>query len=251
MNILLTGATAGFGKQIAIDLINQGHTVIGTGRREQNLTQLQQTLGDKFVPLCFDIADLQATKEAISSLPENMVNNIDVLINNAGLALGLEPAHNADFTDWQTMINVNVMGLTHLTRIILPTMVANNSGLIINVGSTAGNNPYFGANVYGATKAFVKQFSNNLRADLYGKKVRVTNLEPGMCGDTEFSNVRFKGDDIKADGVYENIDYVTPEDISNIVSWLVAQPEHININSLEVMPTAQTYAGLKVSKNQN
>lgn len=250
MIALVTGVTAGFGKQIAINLVNQGYTVIGTGRRHDKLTELQTRLGDGFIPLCFDIADLDATKQAIASLPTDVLNNIDVLVNNAGLALGLEPAHKADFTDWQNMINVNVMGLTHLTHLILPNMVAKNAGLIINVGSTAGNNPYFGANVYGASKAFVKQFSKNLRADLYGTKVRVTNLEPGMCGDTEFSNVRYKGDDKKVATIYDGVDYVTPQDIANIVSWLVSQPEHININSMEVMPTAQTYAGLKVSRNQ-
>ncbi|WP_434354325.1 SDR family NAD(P)-dependent oxidoreductase [Psychrobacter sp. HD31] len=251
MIALVTGATAGFGKQIAIDFINKGYTVIGTGRRASKLDELQSKLGDKFVPLCFDVADLTDTKAAIESLPASLLDHIDILVNNAGLALGLESADKADFADWQNMINVNVTGLAHLTRLILPKMVANNSGLIINVGSTAGNHPYFGANVYGATKAFVKMFSNNLRADLYGKNIRVTNLEPGLTGGTEFSNVRFKGDDKKAQSVYEDINYVTAQDIANIVMWLAEQPEHVNINSLEVMPTAQTYAGLKVSKVNN
>lgn len=251
MIALVTGATAGFGKQIVIDFINKGYTVIGTGRRASKLDELQSKLGEKFVPLCFDVADLNDTKTAIESLPASLLDHIDILVNNAGLALGLESADKADFADWQNMINVNVTGLAHLTRLILPKMVANNSGLIINVGSTAGNHPYFGANVYGATKAFVKMFSNNLRADLYGKNIRVTNLEPGLTGGTEFSNVRFKGDDKKAQSVYEDINYVTAQDIANIVMWLAEQPEHVNINSLEVMPTAQTYAGLKVSKVNN
>ena len=249
MNILITGVTAGFGKQIAIDLINKGHTVIGTGRRQANLEQLQQQLGERFIPLTFDIADLSATKIALATLPADLLTNIDVLINNAGLALGLEPADKTDFADWQQMVNTNVMGLIHLTHEILPHMVANNDGYIMNLSSTAGNYPYFGGNVYGATKAFVTQFSLNLRADLVGKNIRVTNIEPGLCGGTEFSNVRFHGDDSKASQVYENIDYITPQDISNMVMWLVEQPKHVNINRIEVMPTAQTFAGLKVVKD--
>lgn len=249
MNILITGVTAGFGKQIAIDLINKGHTVIGTGRRQANLEQLQQQLGERFIPLTFDIADLSATKIALATLPADLLTNIDVLINNAGLALGLEPADKTDFADWQQMVNTNVMGLIHLTHEILPHMVANNDGYIINLSSTAGNYPYFGGNVYGATKAFVTQFSLNLRADLVGKNIRVTNIEPGLCGGTEFSNVRFHGDDSKASQVYENVEYITPQDISNMIMWLVEQPKHVNINRIEVMPTAQTFAGLKVVKD--
>ena len=248
MNILVTGVTSGFGKAIAELLIAKGHTVIGTGRRQAKLTELKQQFGDNFIPLNFDIADLSATKNALQSLPKEILSNIDVLVNNAGLALGLEPADKADFDDWQAMIHTNVLGLAHLTHEILPLMTANNRGYIINIGSTAGNHPYFGANVYGASKAFVKQFSLNLRADLVGKKIRVTNLEPGLSGGTEFSNVRFKGDDEKAKTVYEGVDYIQPTDIANIVAWLIEQPEHVNINQMEVMPTAQTFAGLKVYK---
>lgn len=249
MNILITGVTSGFGKAIAELFISKGHTVIGTGRRQAKLDALKAQFGDCFIPLAFDIADVSATMTALATLPTDLLTNIDVLVNNAGLALGLEPADKADFADWQQMINTNILGLAHLTHAILPHMTAKNSGYVINIGSTAGNYPYFGANVYGATKAFVKQFGLNLRADLVGKKVRVTNLEPGLCGDTEFSNVRFKGDDDKAKTVYDGISFVKPSDIANIVAWLVEQPEHININTLEVMPTAQTFAGLKVVKD--
>ncbi|BFN03057.1 SDR family oxidoreductase (plasmid) [Moraxella sp. K23] len=249
MNILVTGVTAGFGKAIAELLISKGHTVIGTGRRQEKLDEIKSQLGDNFIPMNFDISDLAATKNALQSLPKHLLANIDVLINNAGLALGLEPADNANFNDWQRMINTNVLGLVHLTHQILPFMTAKNSGYVINIGSTAGNHPYFGANVYGATKAFVRQFSLNLRADLVGKKVRVTNLEPGLCGGTEFSNVRFKGDDDKASAVYEGVEYIQPTDIANIVAWLVEQPEHLNVNELELMPTAQTFAGLTVVKD--
>lgn len=248
MNILITGVSAGFGKAIATDLAGQGHTIIGTARRQHKLDELKTKLGDNFIPLCFDIGDLSATKTALQSLPTDLLNRIDVLINNAGLALGLDSADKADITDWQTMINTNTLGLVNITREILPVMVAKNDGLIINISSTAGNYPYFGANVYGATKAFVTQFSLNLRADLVGKNVRVTNLEPGLCGGTEFSNVRFKGDEQKVIKTYEKVDYITPQDIANMVSWLISQPKHININRLEVMPTAQTFAGLTVYK---
>ena len=151
-------------------------------------------------------------------------------------------------SDWQTMINTNTLGLVNITHEILPNMVAKNDGLIINISSIAGNYPYFGGNVYGATKAFVTHFSLNLRADLIGKNVRVTNIEPGLCGDTEFSNVRFHGDDERASKVYENVEFIRPQDISNMVLWLINQPKHININRLEVMPTAQTFAGLTVHK---
>lgn len=246
MKILLTGATAGFGKQIAIDLVKAGHRVIGTGRRQNRLDALQDELGDDFIPLCFDVTDSNATRHALAGLD---LSDVDVLINNAGLALGLSSADQTDFADWQTMINTNITGLALITHEVLPLMVAKNDGLIINIGSTAGNHPYFGANVYGASKAFVKQFSLNLRADLLGKNIRVTNLEPGLCGDTEFSHVRFGGDEDKVAQTYANVAYITPKDIANMILWLINQPKHININRLEVMPTAQTFAGLTVARS--
>lgn len=249
MNILVTGVTAGFGKAIAELLISKGHTVIGTGRRQEKLDELQTQLGGNFIPLNFDVSDLPATKTALQTLPNDVLNNLDVLVNNAGLALGLEPADKTDFADWQQMVNTNILGLIHLTHEILPLMVANNDGYIINLSSTAGSYPYFGGNVYGATKAFVTQFSLNLRADLVGKNIRVSNIEPGLCGGTEFSNIRFHGDDAKAAQVYDSVQYVTPQDIANMVAWLIEQPKHVNINRIEVMPTAQTFAGLKVVKD--
>ena len=249
MNILVTGVTAGFGKAIAELLISKGHTVIGTGRRQEKLDELKSQLGDNFIPLNFDVSDLPTTKTALQTLPNDLLTNIDVLVNNAGLALGLEPADKTDFADWQQMVNTNILGLIHLTHEILPLMVANNDGYIINLSSTAGSYPYFGGNVYGATKAFVTQFSLNLRADLVGKNIRVSNIEPGLCGGTEFSNIRFHGDDAKAAQVYDSVQYVTPQDIANMVAWLIEQPKHVNINRIEVMPTAQTFAGLKVVKD--
>ena len=155
MNILVTGVTAGFGKAIAELLIAKGHTVIGTGRRQAKLDEIKQQHGDKFIPLAFDITDLQATNSALKTLSNDLLTNIDVLVNNAGLALGLATADQADMNDWQQMINTNTLGLVNITHAILPSMVANNSGYIINISSIAGNYPYLGGNVYGATKAFV------------------------------------------------------------------------------------------------
>ena len=245
---LVTGATAGFGNAICRTLLNAGYLVIGTGRRYERLVQLQQEYGQNFLPLAFDIADRNATETALKSLPPEW-QAIDLLVNNAGLALGLESADKANLDDWEKMIDTNVKGLVTMTRLVLPQMVARNQGHIINLGSIAGSYAYPGGNVYGGTKAFVKQFSLNLRADLAGTNIRVSNVEPGLCGGTEFSNVRFKGDDARADKLYENVQYVTPQDIANIVLWLNQQPEHININRIEVMPTAQTFAPLNVARN--
>ena len=247
---LITGATAGFGTEICRTLIQAGYFVIGTGRRTERLTSLKAELGEKFLPLAFDISDRLATQEAIKSLPTQW-KNIDLLVNNAGLALGLESADKANLDDWEQMIDTNIKGLVNITRFVLPQMVERNAGHIINLSSIAGTYPYPGGNVYGGTKAFVTQFSLNLRADLAGKNIRVTSVEPGLCGGTEFSNVRFKGDNERAEKLYENVQYVTPQDIANMVLWLNQQPEHVNINRIEVMPTAQTFAPLNVARNSN
>ena len=245
---LVTGATAGFGAAICRTLIKNGYRVIGTGRRVARLEQLQQELGENFHFLAFDISDRQATEDAFHSLPDSW-QSIDLLVNNAGLALGLESADKANLDDWMQMIDTNIKGLVTITRLVLPQMVERNSGYIINLGSIAGNYAYLGSNIYGGTKAFVKQFSLNLRADLASTAIRVTNIEPGLCGGTEFSSVRFKGDDERAAKVYENVQSVQPEDIANTVLWLVQQPAHVNVNRIEIMPVAQTYAGLKVVKD--
>ena len=247
---LVTGATAGFGTEICRTLIQAGYFIIGTGRRTERLTSLKAELGEKFLPLAFDISDRLATQEAIKSLPTQW-KNIDLLVNNAGLALGLESADKANLDDWEQMIDTNIKGLVNITRFVLPQMVERNTGHIINLSSIAGTYPYPGGNVYGGTKAFVTQFSLNLRADLAGKNIRVTSVEPGLCGGTEFSNVRFKGDNERAEKLYENVQYVTPQDIANMVLWLNQQPEHVNINRIEVMPTAQTFAPLNVARNSN
>ena len=244
---LVTGATAGFGLAICKKLIEAGYKVIGTGRRADRLAEIHSQLGNNFLPLAFDIRDEQATINALRTLPEGW-QAVDLLVNNAGLALGLEPAHKADLQDWYQMIDTNIKGLITITRLVLPNMVARNHGQIINLSSIAGTYPYPGGNVYGGTKAFVTQFSLNLRADLAGKNIRVTSIEPGLCGGTEFSNVRFKGDDARVEKLYENVQYVTPQDIANMVLWLNQQPEHVNINRIEVMPTAQSFNPLKVTK---
>lgn len=247
MIILVTGATAGFGETITARFIDAGHKVIATGRRTERLQKLKDKYGDKVLPLQLDVRDRAAIEQAISQLPAEW-QAIDILVNNAGLALGLEPAQNANPDDWETMIDTNAKGLVLVTRAVLPGMVARNKGHIINIGSTAGSWPYQGGNVYGATKAFVRQFSLNLRTDLHGTAVRVTNIEPGLVGGTEFSNVRFKGDDGKASSVYDGTQALTPEDVTEAVFWVSALPAHVNINTLEMMPVSQTYGGLKVAK---
>ncbi|EGI11142.1 NADP-dependent L-serine/L-allo-threonine dehydrogenase YdfG [Escherichia coli H736] len=198
MIVLVTGATAGFGECITRRFIQQGHKVIATGRRQERLQELKDELGDNLYIAQLDVRNRAAIEEMLASLPAEWCN-IDILVNNAGLALGMEPAHKASVEDWETMIDTNNKGLVYMTRAVLPGMVERNHGHIINIGSTAGSWPYAGGNVYGATKAFVRQFSLNLRTDLHGTAVRVTDIEPGLVGGTEFSNVRFKGDDGKAE----------------------------------------------------
>ena len=247
MNVLITGASAGFGEALARRLVAKGHRVIGCARRLDKLNALAQELGELFLPVIMDVSDTASIPQIIADLPEGF-NQIDVLVNNAGLALGTEAAQNASLDDWMRMTDTNIKGLMALTHAVLPAMVARDSGYIINVGSIAGSWPYFGGNVYGATKAFVKQFSLNLRADLVGTQVRVTNLEPGNVAGTEFSNVRYHGDDDKAAQVYDGFKTMTGDDIGDILLWLIESPAHINVNRLEVMPVAQTYNGLTIAK---
>ena len=250
MNVLITGASAGFGKALAERLVANGHRVIGCARRLDKLNALADTLGKAFLPVVMDVSDTAAIPQIIADLPADF-SQIDVLVNNAGLALGTEPAQNANLEDWMRMTDTNIKGLMAVTHAILPAMVARDSGYIINVGSIAGSWPYFGGNVYGATKAFVKQFSLNLRADLIGAQVRVTNLEPGNVAGTEFSNVRYHGDDDKAAQVYDGFKTMSGDDIGDILLWLIESPAHINVNRLEVMPVAQTYNGLTIAKQDS
>ncbi len=250
MIVFVTGATAGFGAAIARQFIRSGHHVVATGRRQDRLDALQEELGPNLFTMTFDVRD-RAEVEAIPSQLPTDFENIDVLVNNAGLALGLEPAHRALLEDWETMIDTNVRALVHITRVLLPGMVERQRGHVINLGSVAAQFPYPGGNVYGATKAFVDQFSLNLRADLLGTPIRVTNIEPGLCGGTEFSNVRFHGDDAKADKIYEGTEPLTAEDIADTVYWVANRPAHVNINSVQLMPVCQAFGPLAIKRNTN
>lgn len=247
MNVLITGASAGFGESLSKLLVAKGHRVIGCARRVDKLNALAENLGELFLPVVMDVNDTASIPQILEDLPADF-KQIDVLVNNAGLALGTEPAYKANLEDWMQMLDTNVKGLIALTHAVLPVMVERDSGYIINVGSIAGSWPYYGGNVYGATKAFVKQFSLNLRADLVGTQVRVTNLEPGNIAGTEFSNVRYHGDDDKAAKVYAGFKNMTGDDIGDILLWLIESPAHINVNRLEVMPVAQTFNGLTIAK---
>lgn len=244
---LITGATAGIGRATAELLAREGHQLILTGRREGVLREVAASLPVPTHCLAFDMCDRAALAAAIASLPPAFAA-VDVLVNNAGLALGLEPADQADFADWETMVQTNILGLLAMTRALLPGMRARGRGHIVNLSSIAGSYPYPGGNVYGATKAFVTQFSLNLKADLIGTPIRVTNIEPGMV-ETEFSNVRFKGDDGRADAVYAGTQPLTAPDIAECVRWAIAQPAHVNINRIEVMPVAQAPAALAVARH--
>lgn len=246
--VLVTGASAGFGLAIARRFAASGSRVILAARRLDRLQTLSAELGPRALPLMLDVGDRAAVVAAIASLPADFAA-VDLLINNAGLALGLEPAQRASLDDWQQMINTNITGLVNVTHAVLPGLVARGRGHIINIGSTAGEWPYPGGNVYGASKAFVHQFSMNLRADLLGTAIRVSNIEPGLCGGTEFSTVRFHGDDAKAAKVYENTQPLTAEDIAETVHWTASLPAHVNINNLQLMPVCQANGPLAVHRS--
>lgn len=237
--IMITGATSGFGEACTRLFVENGWRVIITGRRQHRLDSLQQELGgsDTVHTCCFDISDRQAVEQAFAELPADF-SQIDVLLNNAGLALGLEPAYDTKLDDWEKMVDTNIKGLLYCTRTVLPKMVERKAGYIINIGSVAGNWPYPGGNVYCGTKAFVRQFSLAVRADLLGSNVRVTNIEPGNA-ETEFSMVRFKDDKSRADKVYEGTVALTARDVADTVWWLVNTPSHVNVTTLELMPTQQ------------
>jgi 3-hydroxy acid dehydrogenase/malonic semialdehyde reductase len=246
--ILVTGATAGFGAAIARRFVHAGHRVIAAGRRAERLAALEAELGeDRLLPLTLDVRDRAAVGDAIAALPADWAE-IDVLVNNAGLALGLEPAQRADLDAWDTMVDTNTKGVMYMTRAVLPGMVARDRGHVVNMGSVAALYPYPGGNVYGATKAFVKQFSLNLRADLFGTRVRVTDIEPGLVGGSEFSVVRFGGDAARAAGIYEGTDPLLPEDVAEAVFWVATLPARVNINTLELMPVCQSFARLAIDK---
>jgi 3-hydroxy acid dehydrogenase/malonic semialdehyde reductase len=244
---LVTGATAGFGAAITHRLVRDGWRVVAAARRQERLDELAAELGEALLPLRLDVTDAQAVAALPASLPEAW-RDIDALVNNAGLALGLDPAQSAAIEDWDRMVATNVTGLIHVTRALLPGMVTRDRGHIVNLGSIAATYPYPGGHVYGATKAFVKQFSLNLKADLVGTGVRVTDIEPGLCGGTEFSAVRFGGDTERAAAVYQGTTPLTAEDIAEAVAWVLHLPAHVNINRIEMMPTCQASGPLTVKR---
>jgi len=247
MVVFVTGATSGFGLTIARTFAKDGARVVGAGRRKDRLDSLHGEIGDMFLPLAFDVGKRSDAEHAIASLPADFAE-VDILVNNAGGALGLDLAQNASLDDWDAMIDSNVKGVVYCTRLLLTGMVERNRGHIINLGSTAAEWPYPGGNVYGAAKSFVHQFSNNLRADLFGTAVRVTDIQPGLVGGTEFSEVRFKGDKQKARAVYEGTQPLTPEDVADAVHWAATRPAHVNINSIQLMPVSQAYGPLPVKR---
>jgi NADP-dependent 3-hydroxy acid dehydrogenase YdfG len=248
MIVIVTGASSGFGAEIARKFATNGHKVIAAGRRLERLEALAQSLGPNLLPVRMDVTDKESITAALAALPADW-RTIDVLVNNAGLALGVEPAQKASLDDWETMIATNCKGLVTMTHMLLPAMVERGSGTVINIGSTAGAYPYPGGNVYGATKAFVDQFTTNLRADLVGTGVRATNIAPGLCGGTEFSNVRLKGDDAAAAKVYEGTVPLTADDIAETAYWIATLPPHVNINYIEMMPTCQGFSPFTIKRN--
>jgi 3-hydroxy acid dehydrogenase/malonic semialdehyde reductase len=243
--VFVTGASAGFGAAITRRFVAEGARVVAAARSADKLSALASELGEAVLPVVLDVQDAEAVTSVIGALPDDW-GQVDVLVNNAGLAKGLEPAHRAQLADWDQMIATNVTGLVHVTRALLPGMVERGRGHVINIGSIAGTYPYPGGNVYGATKAFVHQFSLNLRSDLHGTGVRVTNIEPGMVGGTDFSKVRFDGDEAKAGNVYAGTTPLTAEDVAESVHWASAQPPHVNVNVIEIMPVVQSSAALQI-----
>lgn len=248
LTVLITGASSGFGEACAHHFAATGARIIICARRKQRIETLAQKLAETSDVLAesLDVRDKDAVFEFINQLPEAW-QSIDLLVNNAGLALGLDAADNASLDDWDTMIDTNIKGLNYMTRAVLPGMVQRKKGHIINIGSIAGSYAYPGGNAYGGTKAYVQQFSRNLRADLVGKNIRVTNIEPGLA-ETEFSVVRFHGDIDKAQNVYQGTHPLFADDIARTVVWAATQPEHVNINTIEVMPTCQAWGPLAVHK---
>lgn len=250
--LFITGATSGFGEACARRFAAAGWSLILTGRREDRLTALADELSAQIdvLPLVVDVRDRQAMQEVILSLPPRF-SKLRGLINNAGLALGTSPTQDCDLDDWDIMVDTNIKGLLYSTRLLLPRLIAHGAGAsIVNLGSIAGNWPYPGSHVYGASKAFVRQFSLNLRCDLQGTGVRVTNLEPGLC-ESEFSLVRFSGDQSKCDAVYAGANPIQPKDIAETIFWVLSQPAHININSLELMPITQSWNNFAITRGSS
>ncbi len=245
--ILITGASAGFGAASADRFAAQGWRVIACARRAERLRRLIDAHGAKRVhAAAFDIRDADAMQAALDSLP-SAFRGIDVLINNAGLALGTAPAQRNDLAQWRQMIDTNITALATLTHKLLPGLIERR-GAIVNISSIAGSYPYTGGNVYGATKAFVTQFSLNLRCDLHGTGVRVTSVEPGLA-ETEFTMVRTGGDRVASDKLYASAQPITADDIAETIWWIANLPPHLNVNRIEVMPVSQSFAGFQIARN--
>ena len=243
---LITGATAGFGAAAVRRFAGAGWRVIATGRRVDRLKKLVEEFGtDKVFPLAFDMRKPAAIDAALAALPESF-RNIDLLINNAGLALGTAPAQKADLDQWNQMIETNVTGLVTITHKLLATLIAQ-KGAIINISSVAASYPYPGGNVYGGTKAFVAQFSLGLRSDLHGTGVRVTSVEPGMA-ETEFTLVRTSGNQTASDNLYKGANPMTAENVAETLFWIATLPPHMNINRIELMPVNQSFSPFQVHR---
>jgi serine 3-dehydrogenase len=244
--ILITGATSGFGRAAAARFAAAEWRVIATGRRTDRLDALAEALGrDRVHTLAFDMRDEAAMRAAIDALPDSF-RDIDVLVNNAGLALGTAPAQRADLAQWKQMIDTNVTALATMTYLLLPRLIER-KGAILNIGSVAGSYPYTGGNVYAGTKAFISQFSLDLRCDLHGTGVRVTSIEPGMA-ETEFTLVRTGGDSVASDTLYKGVDPISADDIADTLFWVANLPPHLNINRIEVMPVNQSFGGFAVHR---
>ncbi len=247
--ILITGASSGFGLETAKRFATEGDRLVLVARREDKLRALVSELSAQ-VPchtVTLDVQNRDEVFEKLGSLP-NEFSEIDVLVNNAGLAVGLAPVQEGDVDDWERMIDTNIKGLIYVTRAILPGMIKRGRGHVINIGSTAGSIPYPGGNVYGGTKAFVEQFTKNLHCDVHGTGVRVTNIAPGLA-ETEFSVVRFKGDMEAAKKVYQGTQPLLAEDIADAVVWVANQPVHVNVNLVEMMPTCQSWGMFRVKRD--
>ncbi|MBV9208840.1 MAG: SDR family NAD(P)-dependent oxidoreductase [Actinobacteria bacterium] len=247
--VLITGASSGFGAAAARRFAARGNRVVAAARRTERLRLLADEFGPGLLlPVTLDVRDRSSAEHLVSSLPPDFAD-VDILVNNAGLALGQEPAAEADLDEWEQMIETNCTGLVYMTRALLPRMVARGTGHVVNVGSVAGTYPYPGGNVYGATKAFVHQFSLNLRSDLNGTGVRVTCVEPGLAGGTEFSDVRFGGDSERAASVYAGTQPLTPDDVAAAIEWATSQPAHVNVNRIELMPTVQSLGPFQIHRS--
>ena len=245
--VFVTGATSGFGLATARRFAEAGWRIVATGRRADRLEALAEQIGRKAIHVAaFDIRDADAMQAALEALPDGF-RNIDLLVNNAGLAQGTRPAQDASLDDWRTMIDTNITALVTLTRALLPNLIARRGG-IVNISSTAASYPYAGGNVYGGSKAFVSQFSLGLRADLHGTGVRVTTLEPGMA-ETEFTLVRTHGDQAASDALYGGAQALTADDIAETIYWIATLPTHLNVNRLELMPVSQSFAGFQVHRD--